>query len=77
MMISDILDMKRAEIKLHRDDLVSSEVDPLWRTKHPLGPVHFRFRCACCQSIVLEDQRECDLTDPIWAKLTTHLEEHR
>ena len=61
---------------IYRSDFFNVSDWPNWKELHPLGPVHFQFQCKLCGEIVLTDSRECDFTDPIWAKISPHLEKH-
>jgi hypothetical protein len=61
---------------IYRSDFFNVSNSLNWKEFHPLGPVHFQFQCKLCGEIVLTDSRECDFTDPIWAKISLHLEKH-
>ena len=73
MTYDEFIQKKRNEVIVYRSDFFELSDSPDWRTKHPLGPVHFQFRCVLCKEIVLTDSIECDFTDSVWSKLFPHL----
>ena len=66
----------KSQTPIYRNDFFNISDSPDWQKLHPLGPVHFQFRCKLCNEIVLTDSRECDFTDPVWGKLFPHLKKH-
>ena len=73
--LAKLLVQKRSAVGLTRDDVFSAEESKDWGKRHPLGPVHFAFRCNACGELVLDDVRKPDLRDDNWKRLISHWQE--
>jgi hypothetical protein len=80
MRLHELLELKRAEVFLWRQDVFDEVEDPEWYQKHKLGPVHIMIRCKLCRTILFRDLKEFGWlsNDSFYtAKLQPHLEQHK
>ena len=78
--LEELLQLKREDVFLYRDDVFGEEEDPEWYQKHKLGPVHVMIRCKLCGVILFRDLKEFGwLSDDSFykAKLFPHQMTHR
>ena len=79
MTLFEIINNKRNEVVISRDDFITEEDDPGWMTRHPLGPVHTRLVCKCCGEVMKSDLKEYGHleSDSYWQSvLLPHLMKH-
>ncbi len=79
MTIFELLEKKRKEVVLYREDFFAESDSPGWMDRHRLGPVHIQITCRLCGKVLADDLPEygwIERDSYYKSHLAPHLKEH-